>query len=518
MSPSKPDGLPTPSSIFFASMKNVPGKLRVLYAVAAVASIVAMAHVWGIDRGWSILAALIIVFVAVILTVLQATSRRLQQNLVGPALVLAWSVVVLFTIWCVLLTGCVFFSWPKPVSFLPLSPVPQPKKSALIQSLETDWANAKYSRDDIPQQLVADIENILTRPELLVATEMPTVENLKSADIIICHYADLSSKYVLGRKWVDVTRDSYRARKDILSFIQNRLLLLDLIISELKRVPGAAKRSAELINEGFSVVSSLEATSWDIPAGLRGSYSVDQVILYLRRAQLTAKDGKWDVGDVNQAASIAMQVADISLYNAAQVANAVTRAANAATDTKSASDMLESLSLRQRFINVYSSRFERESPQVTKDNWGFLVNYAKLEEEQFLFQSFTDASGNQVNVPHWTNEQIERLRYLTRSQERVAAYVQSFSRHDWANISLDASRFHALQYEWLLEDAARAREAMAARDRSVELILGIDGAEGVQRTETKRLFTDIINRAEFYTIKDDPRLSSIVAYVKEHGI
>jgi hypothetical protein len=100
--------------------------LKILFGVVSLLAILAIAQVWKLDRGWTIIGGLVIIVFAFVLLILAGISQRPNPILHRPAIVLIWFSTALFILWCGLLTGCVFFQWPIPVRSLPLLPPPEP--------------------------------------------------------------------------------------------------------------------------------------------------------------------------------------------------------------------------------------------------------------------------------------------------------------------------------------------------------------------------------------------------------
>ncbi|MBL9182526.1 MAG: TIR domain-containing protein [Verrucomicrobiaceae bacterium] len=146
----------TPFKVLTAALSHVPG-LRILFGVVGVLAILAIARVWSLDRGWTIVGACAVVLLSFVLLVLAKFSASKTSEFRGPAKVLMWFCVLLFMVWCALLTGCVFFKWPVPVSMLPLSPVPQPStNTVVISGLVTIDGRPASDRRDL--KLVCDTD------------------------------------------------------------------------------------------------------------------------------------------------------------------------------------------------------------------------------------------------------------------------------------------------------------------------------------------------------------------------
>ena len=130
------------------ALSRVPG-LKILFGVLAVLAIVATAQAWSLDHGWTFVGGGIVVVFAFVLLTLAKFSASKRSEFSGPAKVLMWFCVVLFMVWCGLLTTCVFGGWPVPVSRLPLSPALRPDQGHLIISgtITVDSRPASNRRD-----------------------------------------------------------------------------------------------------------------------------------------------------------------------------------------------------------------------------------------------------------------------------------------------------------------------------------------------------------------------------------
>src|SRR5690349_18472815 len=103
--------IPSPFSILKTALSRVPG-LRILFGALAVLAILAIARTWSLDRGWTIVGALVIVLLSFVLLLLAKLGQRGADAFKAPAQILMWFCVVLFMLWATLLTTCVFWKWP----------------------------------------------------------------------------------------------------------------------------------------------------------------------------------------------------------------------------------------------------------------------------------------------------------------------------------------------------------------------------------------------------------------------
>lgn len=137
----------SPFKVLVEALSHIPG-LRVLFGVVAVLSIIAITRVWSLDRGWTIVGGIAVVFFAFVLLVLAKFSTSKASIFRKPATVLMWFCVILFIVWCGLLTSCVFFNWPVSVKMLPLSPTSAPKTPTIISgNITIDDRPATFLRD-----------------------------------------------------------------------------------------------------------------------------------------------------------------------------------------------------------------------------------------------------------------------------------------------------------------------------------------------------------------------------------
>lgn len=126
-----------PFSVFIASLSRVPG-LRILFGVVSVLAILAITRVWSLDRGWTIIGGIAVVFFAFLLLALSKFSALEGSDFRGPAKVLLYFCVFLFMTWCSLLTLCVFFKWPISVQMLPLRPVINDSEGVRVEPVIND--------------------------------------------------------------------------------------------------------------------------------------------------------------------------------------------------------------------------------------------------------------------------------------------------------------------------------------------------------------------------------------------
>jgi hypothetical protein len=133
------------------SLARVPG-LKYLFGVGAILSILAIARVWSLDRGWTIIGAIAVIAFTVILLVLARLSTSKAVGFAQPAKVLMWFCVALFVVWASLLTTCVFFKWPVRVQDLPVSPVP-PKPDDPVPPKPEDDPSHWYDRAEALRKL-----------------------------------------------------------------------------------------------------------------------------------------------------------------------------------------------------------------------------------------------------------------------------------------------------------------------------------------------------------------------------
>jgi hypothetical protein len=110
-----------PFTVLNAALSKVPG-LKILFGIVALLSILAIAKAWSLDRGWTIVGGIAIVFFAIILLALASLARTSVAKFATPAMALFWFCIILFMVWCCLLTSCVFFRWPISVEAFPLKP------------------------------------------------------------------------------------------------------------------------------------------------------------------------------------------------------------------------------------------------------------------------------------------------------------------------------------------------------------------------------------------------------------
>lgn len=120
---------PSPFKVLSFALSKVPG-LKILFGVVAVAAILAIVRLWALYEVAAIIGGGVVVVFAVVLLLLARLSQASSRTFHIPILMMLWFCVLLFMVWCMLLSTCVFFQWPVRINELSSGPGRELKASS----------------------------------------------------------------------------------------------------------------------------------------------------------------------------------------------------------------------------------------------------------------------------------------------------------------------------------------------------------------------------------------------------
>lgn len=407
---------------------------------------------------------------------------------------------------------------------------PKPTLVKNIDKIVTDWKDFELkSSSQVPAELEATCEAVLAEWPTSAALVVGNVkaESIQSMATTVDNYLSVSGENERQIDWLaSVVSYHYEhsRREDLALAMQERQL--EVIANTLKETPAPAKHFDDLIARGFSVLTDIS----DVDPERVGGPSVvrSRMILHHKKAQSYAQahKGLWDPAELAAAYALAeklMKTEDSTgSKNLDLIINILMRKLNVDSDDQEKRPL--ALIQASEFLKYAEPAFTEGLDDLNMSSFAVVVNYAKLNEERILFSvygaypvdsKFVDQAGIA------DSDLDEHLRLLQDRSivplRRVKAFLSGREEwHHWANVTLDIARASGLAAE-LTRMSSNSQSSSHYVTESITELNEINRSQDVDQNLKARLMTDIVNRPEYATVRNDDQIKHIVDFYRLEG-